>query len=184
MNVLRWFSTHLFPYSLLLLFNLNTRILWEVLPLEIVYNWYTFLRKLLSCSISYLFLHHKVQHWISEILCDNCLCQLQLGADLFSLVTDNRMCGNDRKLYQWRFRIDIRKKFFTIRLVKQWNRNSRKFLKFTKCFLSITFSYMLTFHFSKSPFRTSIPSEKTLDLDDFTWTRNFTCAVVVKFIVL
>lgn len=40
------------------------------------------------------------------------------GAAFFSPGTDDRTCGNSTKLYEERFRLDIRKKFFTVRVVK------------------------------------------------------------------
>lgn len=47
---------------------------------------------------------------------------IQMGVGFFSQVTSDRVRGNDHKLHQQSFKLEMRKKFFIEGVIRHWNR--------------------------------------------------------------
>jgi len=75
-----------------------------------------------------LFSLGKQRLWADLIAAFQCLKRAyrKEGENIFIRACCNRTRSNGFKLREGRFRLDIRKKFFTIRVVKHWNRFPRE----------------------------------------------------------
>jgi len=71
-----------------------------------------------------LFILQKRRHWGDLMANFQCLkgAYKKAGEGLFTRAFSDRTRGNDFKLKEGRFKLDMTKKFFTLRMVRQWNR--------------------------------------------------------------
>lgn len=80
---------------------------------------------IINCKI-YCMFHFK------QDICVTCWLKTQL-LSIYHCITTWKVHGNDSKLCQGKFRLDIRKHFYTERVVKHWNMPTHVYKAFGQC---------------------------------------------------